>query len=201
MRTRNLLLTLAASALASVGAPAGAAQVDTNVVTVDVDGGTISLVSRVYDEAEGDPSRWLFEYELSGDWDPEPTVTNGISSLKLFFGGLLDDVAGEAGPTEWVLDLEVAIPPFGVGFDLPGPAFGVGSSASALFSFTVPAGTAWTALDSGSFVASHEGETLVDPVALVDDEGGFGPLVPAPEPSGLALALGAIATLGALRRR
>lgn len=203
MRTRSLLLALAVTALPCLGTPAGAtaAQVDANVVTVTVDGQPISLVSRVYDEAGGDPSRWLFEYELAGDWDPDPGATNGISSLKILFGVLLDDVADETGPAGWVVDTEVATPPFGVGFDLPGPSFGVGPGGGAIFSYTVPAGTEWTSLDFGSYVASHEGATPVDPVALVDDVGGFGPLVPAPEPSLLTLAAGAIATLVHLRRR
>lgn len=202
MRTRNLVLALAFATLGFVGAaaPAGAVQIDGNVVTVALGGQTISLASRVYDEDGGDPSRWRFEYELTGDWNPEPGVTNGISSLKLLFGGLLDDVAGETGPAGWAVDSVIAVPPFGVGFDLPGPTFGVGPNGGALFSFTVPAGTGRTSLDFGSFVGSHDGATLVDLVPLVDSAGGWGPLVPIPEPGTLALVACGIAVLARLRR-
>jgi hypothetical protein len=201
MRMRNLVLALALISLAAGAAPASAAQIDGNVVTVAVGGQTISLASRVFDEAGGDPSRWTFEYELTGNWDPEPGVTNGISSLKILFGGLLDDVAGETAPAGWVVDSVIAVPPFGAGFDLPGPTFGVGPNGGALFSFTVPAGTGRTSLDFGSFVGSHEGGTLVDLVPLVDSAGGWGPLVPVPEPGTLALVAGGVAALARSRRR
>jgi hypothetical protein len=89
-----------------------------------------------------------------------------------------------------------------VGFDLPGPDFGAGPNGGAQLSFTAPAGIAWTSDSFGSLAGSHEGAVLVDLVALVDDAGGWGPLVPAPvaEPGLLGLlALGG-AALARLRR-
>jgi len=195
---RSLCALALAAALSWAAAPAGAAQIAGNVVTIDTGAGSISLASRVFDEAGGDPSRWLFEYELTGTWDPEPGVTNGISSLKILFGGLLSDVADQTGPAGWVLDSLIAVPPFGVGFDLPGPA---GQNGAAVFSFSVPAGTGWTSVDFGSFAGSHDGTTLVDLVPLVDGVGGFGPLVPTPEPGTLLLLASGIAALTRLRRR
>lgn len=200
--TRNVLGALAlAAALCGAPSPAGAVQIAGNLVTVATAAGTISLASRVYDEAAGDPSRWLFEYELTGTWDPEPGVTNGISSLKILFGDLLGDVADETGPAGWVLDSLIAVPPFGVGFDLPGPTYGAGPNGGAVFSFTVPAGTGWTSVDFGSFAGSHDGPDLLDLVPLVDDAGGWGPLVPVPEPGTLGLLASGVATLARLRRR
>lgn len=200
-RGRVLLL---AAALAVAAGRADAALIASNLVTVSTADGTIALASRVYDTAPSDPSRWLFEYELTGDWDTEPGATNGISSLKLFFGSLIEDVEGVSAPPGWQIDDLVAVPPFGVGFDLPGPTFGVGPNGGALFSFTVPAGTGWTDEDFDSFVATHEGLLLLDPVALVDDAGGWGPLVPlavpTPEPGALALLALGLARLARRRR-
>lgn len=215
MRTRNGSTRALARALARAlvlalvvapglgvlaAAPAGAAQLASNLVTITTSAGTISLASSLSDEAAGGPGRWLFQYELTGTWNPLPGATNGISSFQILFGDLLDDVAGQTAPPDWLLDSTIAALPFGVGFDLPGPAYGAGPNGGALFSFTVPAGTPWTEEDFGSFAGSHEGVVLTDLVALVDDLGGHGPLVPAPEPGTLALvALGVVAL--ARRRR
>lgn len=190
--------------LALTAAPAQAqplAPIASNLVSVQTSAGEISLASRVFDEVAGDPSRWLFEYELTGTFDPEPGVTNGISSLQLLFGGSFSGAEDEATPPGWLVDCCLTGKPFGVGFDLPGPTFGAGSNAGALFSFTTPAGIPFTDEDFGSFAGSHVGATPTDFVLLVDSIGGHGPIVPVPEPGSLALLAGGLATLSQLRRR
>src|SRR5690606_245303 len=137
-------------------AGARAALIASNEVVVTTAAGTISLVSRVHDEADGDASRWLFEYELTGDYQPEPGVTNGISSLQILFAGLVSSVADHTAPPGWLVDCCLTGAPFGAGFDLPNSAgFGVGPNGGAIFSFSVPAGTPYTYVPSGSFAGSH----------------------------------------------
>ena len=198
-RQRAPALGLAA-ALALAAAPAGAAQIAGNVVSVTTGAGTIQLASDLFDEEEAGPGRWLFRYELTGTWDPVPGDTNGISSLQILFAGLLDDVGAPSGPPGWLVGSTLALPPFGVGFDRPGPTFGAGPNGGASFSFTVPAGTSWTSDYFGTLAGSHEGDFLVDLVPLVDDAGGWGPLVPIPEPGTLWLAALGVAMLARLRR-
>jgi hypothetical protein len=186
---------LAASGLAA--RPAGAAPFETRTVTVETEAGRIELVSTI-EVVETDPGLWLFRYVLSGDWDPVPGDTNGISSLQILFGGLVDEaqVGQLTAPAGWLVNTSIASPPFGVGFDFPGPA----APGGAEFSFTVPAGTPYTDEDFGSMVGSHEGAVLSDLLfPFVDDAGGFGPLVPVPEPGTLGLV--ALGVVGLSRRR
>lgn len=167
-------------------------------VGVSTSEGSVALASRLYDEVPGAPDRWRFEYELSGDLDPFPGESNGISSLQILFAGLLADVADPLAPAGWLSDCCLTSPPFGVGFDLPNSAgFGVDGSSTALFSFTAPAGIPWTDVPAGSYAGSHVEDLPTGFVELVDDETGAGPIVPAPEPAAPALAVGAAVALAA----
>jgi hypothetical protein len=192
------------SGIAALGlllAPAAwSMQFDGNTVEVSTDAGLILLETRVYDEVEAGAGRWLFEYELSGDYDPEPGVTNGLSSLQILFAGLIA-VTDHQAPPGWLVDCCLTGSPLGAGFDLPDSAgFGATLGSPAIFRFTVPAGTPYTDDPSGSFAGSHASDTPGDFVLLVHDESGRGPLVPLPEPGGLALVgLGCIGL--ALSRR
>jgi hypothetical protein len=159
--------------------------------------GSVSVASRVEDEVAGDPSRWLFAYELTGDWNPVPGDSNGISGFQLFFGGVVTTLADQSAPPGWVQNCCFSFPPFGVGFDLP-TGFGAGSNGGVLFSFSVPAGTAFTDASQGSFATSYVDGAPEGFVVLEDVASGLGPIVPVPEPGSLALvAIG----LAALRTR
>jgi hypothetical protein len=164
--------------------------------------GSVTLVSRLYDAVPDAPDRWRFEYELSGDFDPFPGDSNGLSSLQILFAGLLSDVEDPLAPEGWQTACCLTSPPFGVGFDLDnttGP--GVGPGSNALFSFTTPAGIPWTDAPSGSYAGSHVEDVPAGFVDLVDDETGAGPIVPAPEPTAPALGAAATALAAARGRR
>src|SRR5690606_7755796 len=135
-------------------------------------------------------------YELTGDYQPEPGVTNGISSLQILFAGLVSSVADHTAPPGWLVDCCLTGAPFGAGFDLPNSAgFGVGPNGGAIFSFSVPAGTPYTYVPSGSFAGSHLLDVPVDFVDLVDAATGRGPIVPVPEPGSALLAALGLAAL------
>jgi hypothetical protein len=186
----------------ALGTPAAAAVIASNLVAVEFASVTIRIASTVEDDFFGDPTRWLFQYQLSGNHEPSPPDTNGISSLQILFGGLVPDVTSQTGPAGWELGTTGVAPPFGAGWDLPNSAgFGVGPiSGDVFFSFAVPAGTAFTSDEQGSYAGSHFLDVPFGLVPLVDDTSGQGPIVPVPEPTSLLLGLGAgLALLG--RRR
>ena len=186
----------------ALGTPARAMVIASNVVSVEDSSGTVSVASTVEDDFFGDPTRWLFQYQLSGNYDPSPTDTNGISSLQILFGGLVPNVTRQTGPAGWDLSTTGVAPPFGAGWDLPNSAgFGVDpNSGDVFFYFAVPADTAFTSEDQGSYAASHYLDVPSGLVSLVDDASGEGPIVPVPEPTSLPLGLAAgLAVFG--RRR
>lgn len=187
----------------ALGTSAEASVIASNVVSVEAPSGTIRVASTVEDDFFGDASRWLFQYQLSGNYDPSPTDTNGISSLQiLFFGGLVPNVTGQTGPAGWDSNSTGVAPPFGAGWDLPNSAgFGVGpNSGDVFFYFAVPADTAFTSEDQGSYASSHYLDVPSGLVSLVDDASGQGPIVPVPEPTSLVLELGGGLALFGRRR-
>lgn len=190
-------MTCAALACVALGVPARATVLATNVVNVEVANGTIQIVSTVEDAFAGDPSRWLFQYQVSGNYEPLPPDTNGISSLQILFGGLVPDVTGQSGPAGWDSNSTGVAPPFGAGWDLPNSAgFGIGpNSGDVFFSFAVPAGIAFTSEDQGSYAGSHLFDVPFGLVLLVDGMSGEGPIVPVPEPTSLLLLAGGLALL------
>jgi hypothetical protein len=179
--------------------PALGATIASSVIGVTTPAGSLTVASRVEDEVAGDPSRWLFAYEITGDWDPLPGQTNGGSGFQLFFGNIVDHVADQTAPAGWELNCCFVFPPFGVGFDLPNDAgFGVGPNGGVLLSFSVPADIAFTDESQGSFATSYLAGVPEGFVILEDAVTGRGPIVPVPEPGTLAaVALG----LAALARR
>lgn len=193
-RARRLVQTgaLLAALAAAATPPASALQLASSSITVTTPQGSITLVSSVDDNVGGDTSRWLFSYELGGTWNVPGG--NGISSLQLFFGGLVDDVADRNAPAGWELDCCFALPPFGVGFDQQS-SFGAGPNGSVVVSFSVPAGTGWTSESQASFAGSWVGGVPEGFVLLEDDVSGAGPIVPVPEPQALVLVALGIAAL------
>jgi hypothetical protein len=187
---------LALAACLVLGTPAGASVIASNVVTVATANGSITVTSTVDDEFFGDASRWLFQYEVSGNYDPFPPDTNGISSLQIFFGGLLDDVTGQAGPPGWILNATSVAPPLGAGWDLPNSAgYGAGPNGAATLYFAAPAGTPFTSESQGSYAGSHYYDIPFGLMLLVDAASGQGPIVPVPEPTSLLLIAGGLALL------
>lgn len=197
MQTR-LATTALWLAWALLAPAAGADSIPSRAIHVATAYGDIDLVSEILDS---DPDLWTFEYTLSGNYEPIPGLTNGISSLQIFFGGLVA-ISDQMGPG-WIENSTGASPPFGAGWDLPsslGPGVGPGSGP-VVFSFTVPAGTAYTDAPEGSYAASSYLDDPFAPVALVDAASGLGPYVPVPEPGAAALVAGGAALLAGARRR
>ena len=194
-------MTCAALVGVVLGTPAGATVIASNVVSLEVMSGTIRVASTVEDAFMGDTSLWLFQYQVSGNYEPSPPDSNGISSLQILFGGLVPNVTGQTGPAGWDSNTTGVAPPFGAGFDLPNSkGFGVGpNSGDVFFYFAVPAGTAFTSEDQGSYAASHVLDVPSGLIALVDDASGAGPIVPVPEPTSLLLLAGGLALLAKKR--
>lgn len=192
-----IAVLLAASLLAPT---AGATP--SNHIEVPTGSGTIVLDSEVVDDFQGDPGLRAFVYSLSGNYDPMPGMTNGISSLQIFFGALLD-IADQTSPGGWIANSTGAAPPFGAGWDLPnslGDGVGAGPTG-AVFSFVVPAGTPYTDAPEGSYAASSFLDSPFAPVELIDPTSGEGPLVPVPEPGSAPLLAAGAALLAGARRR
>lgn len=198
----------------ALGAPAQATVIASNVVTVVTATGSITVTSTIDDEfwaGELEPPRWRFSYLVSSDYDPLPPDTNGFSSLQILFGGLVEDVSWIALPLGWDANSTGVAPPFGVGFDRlnsvacvdldlePGCENDVSSGHDLLFTFTVPAGIAFTSDPQGSYAGSHFFDVPFGLVSLVDGASGQGPIVPVPEPTSLLLIGGGLAILA--RRR
>ena len=192
-----IVLLLAAPLLAST-----ARATPSNHIEVPTAAGTLVLDSEVVDDFQGDPDLRAFVYTLSGNYDPIPGTTNGISSLQIFFGALLD-VSEQTSPSGWIANSTGASPPFGAGWDLPnslGDGVGAGPD-DAVFYFVVPAGTPYTDMAEGSYAASSYLGTPFAPIALVDPSSGLGPLVPVPEPEPALVVAGGAVLLAGTRRR
>jgi hypothetical protein len=194
------VLALVAALGVALASPARATVIASNVVTVATANGTITVTSQVNDVFPGDPSRWLFQYQVSGNYDPLAPDTNGISSLQIVFGALFDAVSDQTGPAGWSLNETGVAPPFGAGWDIANSAgSGVVPGQAAFFSFGAPAGTAFTSAFQGSYAGSHFFDVPFGLVSLVDDASGLGPIVPVPEPTSLLLLAGGLALLRGTR--
>lgn len=184
------------AAIAGSGAIANAATLASGAITVETPYGAVTVASSVEDNVDGDFARWLFSYELGGNFEPSPGQSNGASGLQLFFGGVVEGVADGGAPPGWLLNCCFSFPPFGAGFDLPNTnGYGGGPNGAVELSFSVPAGTGWTDLSQGSFATSYVGGAPFEFVILEDTTSGLGPIVPVPEPGSLLLIAAGIAAL------
>jgi hypothetical protein len=182
----TLLGLLIAAALPAHAAPFASSSI---TVTTPADG-FVTVASSVEEVA----GRWLFSYEVTGTWNPVPGDSNGISGFQLLFGGVVTELADQSAPAGWSQNCCFSFPPFGVGFDLPS-GFGAGPNGGVLFSFSVPAGTAYTDASQASFATSYVDGVPEGFVVLEDDASGLGPIVPVPEPGSIALVAVGLAAL------
>lgn len=197
-RSVRAVMTLGILALLGTwsAAPADALTLASDSITVATPSGPVTVASRVEDHVGGDPTRWLFSYELGGSFEPSPGQSNGASGLQLFFGGIVEEVADQTAPPGWLLNCCFSFPPFGAGFDLPNAnGYGGGPNGAVTLAFSVPAGTAFTDVSQGSFATSYVGGAPFEFVILEDTVSGRGPIVPVPEPGSLLLIAAGVAAL------
>jgi len=179
---------------------------DTNTITAtdSVSGGQIQVTSRVHDNFGGDFTKLLFEYDvLNLSYDPASGSTNGLSGYQVSFGGFVPGVADQMAPASWVVNCCGVTPPLGAEADIDNATgFGIAIGNTGSFGYTVPAGTGWTDVFTGSWAHSWQGNSQVGVFDQIDGSSGLSILTPVPEPAAvLLLGAGALMAVSPLRGR